>query len=66
LYSICNQKDEPRLARFVAIVEQSKAAGELQPDEILWIEGIVQQAQTGDWSTAARNARRLMMDQVKP
>lgn len=65
LYSICNQQDEARLEKFSQMVTQAKSENELRPDEARWIEGIIAQGKKGNWSAASKNARRLMMDQVK-
>lgn len=64
LYSICNQKDEKRLAVFVDKLDSATSEGELTEKEAGWMKGIASQAQTGDWQAAATESRQLLDDQA--
>lgn len=65
LYTVCNQKDEARLALFVTKFEEAKTYDKLRVDEQKWIERIIKHAQGGDWKTAAKRSRQLMEDQIE-
>lgn len=65
LVSICNQKDEARLAEFSDMLRQAGEQKQLNSNELRWLEGIASQASRGNWSAAQRNARRLLLDQVR-
>lgn len=66
LYSICNAKDEQRLAKIRTMISDEKSGVAMTSREIDWLEDIVEQAAAGKWESAAAKARQLMEDQAVP
>ena len=64
LYSVCNRRDEPRLAKVAEQIETARAADQLQETEAGWLSDIVATARAGDWQDATKDARQLMEAQV--
>ena len=64
LFSACNQRDPERLQLISDLIEQDRAAGNVNADEARWLQGIIRRGLSGDWQAANREVRRLMNDQV--
>lgn len=64
LYVICNQRSADRLPKVTALVEESLKNEEIGADEARWLTDIVEQANNGEWTAAAKESRRIMEDQV--
>ena len=64
LYSICNRQDEQRLAKVEKMIVASEMEGDISSKESLWLQDVIARARDGDWDTATKQARRMMMDQV--
>ena len=65
LYSVCNLRDESRLAEVSNHIESLLADEKISTTEAKWLRSIIEQAKSGHWSDAAIEARRLMTDQVE-
>lgn len=65
LYSLSNQKAADRVPAVAEQVEASHQAGDISDREARWLQGILSDAESGDWKSAAKQARRMMEDQVK-
>ena len=64
LYIACLSKNEAQLEKIQEMIQSEKA--QAMPDtERQWIEAIVSQAEQGQWKDAAKQAKRMMKDQVK-
>ena len=64
IYGACQNKNEGRLQKVCELMEGPQGA-DLPAHERRWLEGMVAQANAGDWDLAAKNARRMMEDQVR-
>ncbi|MEW4490732.1 hypothetical protein AB1L42_21800 [Thalassoglobus sp. JC818] len=64
LYSICNRKDEIRLAEFEQHLSKELADGSISDSEVAMLESIIQMAEGGDWENAMQECRQVMVDQV--
>ncbi|WP_339734277.1 hypothetical protein [uncultured Gimesia sp.] len=64
LYSVCNQKSEERLVVVQELIEGSLENKEISENEADWLNGIIKQAQEGNWKSAMQESRRLMEDQA--
>lgn len=62
LYSACLNKSKDHLSKIETLLSTSENVPEGERE---WLEAIVAQAQSDDWVSASRNARRMMEDQVK-
>lgn len=64
LYSACLSKNEAHLEKIQEMLQSTQA--QAMPDaERKWIEAIAAQAAQGQWDSAAKQAKRMMTDQVK-
>lgn len=63
LYGACQTKSDQRLRKVDALIE-GKMGSMLPDNERQWLEDIVAQARDGQWEVAARQARRMLEDQV--
>ena len=64
LYSICNLKDDKRLAKVETMITDSAKNGEITERERGWLQDVIDRARDGDWETATARARRMMADQI--
>lgn len=64
LYSICNRKDDARIAAVETVIDDSHTNAEITPDEKEWLMAIVEKAEADDWTAAMQDARTMMMEQV--
>ncbi|MDA7905436.1 hypothetical protein N9B60_01600 [Mariniblastus sp.] len=64
LYSACLKKSDEHLAKIEELLDESDESS-LPSNERIWLTQITQLAQSGDWESAARKAKRMMEDQVK-
>ena len=64
LYSVCNLEDSERLSRLRTMVEADRESESISAKEARWIEGVMEDAESGDWETAKRKSRKLMEDQL--
>lgn len=64
LYSVCNQKSEERLEAVQKLIQSSLEQNEINESEADWLNGIIAQAQEGNWETATQEVRQLMEDQI--
>lgn len=62
LYSACLNKNKEHLSKVEALLASSENIPE---DEREWLESIVARAQSDQWESASRDARRMLEDQVK-
>ena len=65
LYSAANREDADQLEKIQVKVNDALQSGELTDQEAGWLQDIVDAATAGNWDTAEKSARRLMLDQVK-
>lgn len=65
LYSACNQKDDARIEKLVAMIEDATAAGEISPEDAGELEQIVSFGRSERWGDAQATARELMDAQVE-
>lgn len=66
LYSACLSKSEARLEKVSQLIGDDKGTDEPIPShERVWLTSIVEQAQDGDWASAAQASKRMMEDQVE-
>lgn len=64
LLSACLNRNEEHLGKVERLLME--ADRESLPDrERLWLEKIVKRARSGDWEYAAKDARRMMVDQAR-
>ncbi len=64
LYSVCNQKSEERLQTVQKLIQSSLEQKEINDSEADWLNGIIAQAQEGNWATATQEVRQMMEDQI--
>lgn len=64
LYSVCNQKSEQRLEVVQKLIQSSLEQNEINASEAQWLNGIIAQAQEGNWGSAMQESRRMMEDQA--
>ena len=64
LYSVCNQKSPERLDKVQALIQSSLNQEEITSREADWLNGIIKQAQAGEWDEALQESRRIMEDQA--
>jgi len=64
LYSVCNQKSTERLETVQTLIQSSLEKQEITDREADWLNGIIGQAQEGDWDRALQESRRIMEDQA--
>ena len=64
LYSVCNQKSTERLVKVQALIQSSLEQEEITSREADWLNGIIKQAQAGEWDEALRESRQIMEDQA--
>ncbi|MBA4062500.1 MAG: hypothetical protein C0501_02115 [Isosphaera sp.] len=64
LYAACNTRDEARLGRVEARLEQLTREGKMTPEERAGFDRIVAMARSGEWERAEREAFRFAEDQV--
>lgn len=65
LYSACNQSDDEKLEKLSEMIAASQAQREIDDRETRWLQGIIERGRRGDWQAGAREARRLLADQVQ-
>jgi len=66
LYGACLSKSEARLEKISQLIVQDETTEEPIPShELVWLESIVEQAQEGNWESAAQSCKRMMKDQVE-
>ncbi len=66
LYGACLSKSEARLEAISQLIVDDKDTEEPIPShELAWLTSIVEQAQDGNWESAARSSKRMMEDQVE-
>ena len=63
LYSACLKKSDEHLATVKKLIDESNQTA-LPTKEREWLEQIIDLAQSGQWESAATEARRIMEDQV--
>lgn len=63
LYGACLNKNEEHLAKVENLLS-STGSESLSDQERVWLKQIVDRARQGSWDEAAKNARRMMDDQV--
>ena len=64
LYSVSNRKSADKLGGISLQIRKACEAGEISKDEAQWLDEIVQQAQEGEWETAATSSRTMMEEQA--
>lgn len=64
LYSVCNQKSEERLEAVQKLIQSALGQNEINEREADWLNGIIAQAQDGNWDTATKEVRQMMEDQI--
>ena len=62
LYSACLNKNKEHLDKIENLLSTSE---DVPKNEREWLEAIVAQAQSDDWVSASKDARRMMEDQIK-
>jgi len=66
LYGACLSKNEARLEAVSKLIVDDEGADESIPShEREWLTSIVEQAQDGNWESAAKSSKRMMEDQVE-
>jgi len=66
LYGACLSKSEERLEKVSLLIVDDEGVDEPIPShERAWLEAIVEQAQDGNWESAAKSSKRMMEDQVE-
>ena len=65
LYSVCNRKDESRLGSVEQLIADAATAEELSSSEHDWLLAIVEAGRGGNWDSAAKDARRMMEEQIQ-
>ena len=65
LYSVCNRKDTTRLDKVQELIESSVSSGDISASEQQWLTEIVESGRSGDWESAAQEARTIMEEQVQ-
>ncbi len=64
-YGACLAKDENRLAKIEELLNDQEFASDLSAEESDWILQMVTTARSGDWESAAKSAKQMMLDQVQ-
>ena len=64
LYAACNARSADRLSQVSQVIDQAKRDDQVPDREARWLERIIDRAESGDWESAARSARRMLSDQV--
>lgn len=62
LYSACLNRNKEHLEKIETLLSTSQ---DVPQNEREWLEAIVAQAQSDDWVSASKDARRMMEDQIK-
>lgn len=62
LYSACLNQNKEHVEKIEALLSASEDVPE---NERQWLEAIVAQANSDDWASASKDARRMMEDQIK-
>lgn len=66
LYSACLSKSEARIAQVETMLrDELETDSKVPENQADWLEGIVETARQGNWESAAKQARRMMEDQVE-
>ena len=68
LYGACLSKSEARLETIGQLISDASEDSSDEPipnRERAWLNSILQQAQDGDWESAAESCKRMMEDQVE-
>jgi polyhydroxyalkanoate synthesis regulator phasin len=65
LYAASNRQSTEHIEKAAAITDELLAAGEISEREAGWLKAITEQARSGDWDSAAKEARALIADQSK-
>ncbi len=65
LFLACNQKDSEKLEQISEMIEQDAASGQLQSQEVKWLQSIIELGLNESWTEANRRVRKLMNDQVQ-
>ena len=63
LYGACQTQSEQRLSKVHGLLE-SEVGSKLPRQERKWLEAIIEQASSGQWERATKQARRMLEDQV--
>jgi hypothetical protein len=65
LYSACLSESGERLEKISELIEKDTIEELIPSHELKWLTAIVEQAQNGDWKSAAQSSKRMMEDQVE-
>lgn len=65
LYSVCNRKDPSGLDKLQELIGDAVASDELSSSEERWLMEIVESGRSGDWESAAQDARTMMEEQIQ-
>lgn len=63
VYSACLKQDSDHLDQVSKLLSASEAEA-LPVNEKRWIETMIEKARTGNWGSAAADARRMLEDQA--
>ena len=66
LYRACNQRDEQGLEKIQAMLDELRNHNRPGELAIRHLQGIVDEAKSGDWRSAMIHARSALEDQAKP
>ncbi len=64
VYSACLNQNDEHLDKIANLMGGDEGA-ELSDTERRWLADMIARAESGDWKSAARKARRMMEDQVE-
>ena len=64
LYGACQTQSEERLNRVEELLGSTEGQA-LPSNEHRWLKAIIERARKGNWPSAAKQARRMMEDQVQ-
>lgn len=65
LYSVTNRQAGDKLVEMESQIDDAATANEISAKESAWLKAIIADAQQGDWKTANKACRQMMMDQVE-
>lgn len=65
LYQLCNLQRVEKLDAVAAQIETAHTSGKITDTEAEWLSAIVGDAREGNWEAAAREARKIVADQVE-
>ena len=63
LYSACLKKSDEHLEKVTQMLDEDRSHS-IPAHELKWLKSIISKAESGQWESAAKMAKRIMDDQV--